>query len=1309
TSNWDNVIAVGSMFPGSFSAPVSNLLYGIPYYYRTRTTNAAGGGWAGSSVQFKVQQADVIGANGLLVSEYDTVQAGGNLEPLSLLQGMAPDNMSVQVDDINYYQAALVNAFAGITGGDSFSLLWEGWFIPDSGAGTYSFGMVSDNRGVIYLDLNDDGDFDDGVASDPGEKIRDGNCCASSVGTVVLENRPYRIAIAMQENGGGQSAEVRYGFGTQPFANLNFVNGTSGAFVQDYEQIPFAINNLPASNVLITNATLNADLVESNSVFHLTVYWGTTDATNNPGLWSNFVEIGWVTNGHGTYSVPIGGLTTGTTYYYTFRASNCVEDIWASPSASLKTMEQPLVDNGPGPTDIAPHEAVFNGTLVSGGVADVIFFYGLSDGGTDTNLWDHAISLGALSEGVFSQVASGLLYGVRYYYRTYATNFVGLAWAPTTETFKVLQPDLLSMSVSNGLQLWLRADAVGSNHNESVHAWGDSSGNSNDALQAVDTNQPTYVTNAVNGLPAVRFDGNDRLGFGNVNARTVFAVNFLDPATVNLDGLIGQQCCDVGIRRHLEHGWRNGTAAGAGDFTFTPGSSFRVNNALYAAEGVMLEGRWHILEAMRGGASAVFDVLGGYFNGRDLNGDVAEILVFDRLLSPDEANEVGSYLASKYGIGSTYDAIPLSGVTNERPTGVTQTTAELNGTLFGSGAVYDVTVYWGPTDGGTNVGAWSNAFNFGFQTNLEALLTHAVSGLATNSTYYYAFRATNCVDVRWSQPSIIFDTSLDLTRFSFNTRISFAGYVKGDTLRNFPALVILGTNVPNFDYSQFAYPTNGADLRFFDGGQSVELNYEIEEWNTNGLSYIWVQVPFLDDSNTCVYAFWGDASLTHVPPVYTTNGATWSEGYEAVWHLNRTNATGRYPDSTGKGHDGTPFNTVPVPGMAANGIQLNGADAYVGTGQSFLNNLSAFTLSCWANGNYDLARRGFVGQNDCLEFGSVGGATPGHIWSINGGGINAHDLPNFTWHQFVGLGDDVSKKLYYDGVEVSRGNAPQVNFGSSAFNVNIGGGGVFDAGGNFFDGIIDEVRISFEPKSSNWLCTAWLNMVSNAAFVTYDPVPVSVGVDLRLTKMVSTTNMLTETNLTYTLGVDNLGTNPAGGVVVTDSLPNNVVLISSVPPPAQTNGNAYIFNLGTLGPGASVSVMISATYTSSATATITNWAWVSTTDTEMNLANNMDSAVTLIPDSDGDGIANPVDPDDDNDGFEDCGELIAGTDPFDPGSFFWVQIAPVNQTTRLLTFPTAFGRTYRIEATLNLRVGPWFNAQTNIPGDGTIQSIPDVS
>jgi len=125
--------------------------------------------------------------------------------------------------------------------------------------------------------------------------------------------------------------------------------------------------------------------------------------------------------------------------------------------------------------------------------------------------------------------------------------------------------------------------------------------------------------------------------------------------------------------------------------------------------------------------------------------------------------------------------------------------------------------------------------------------------------------------------------SISVFGATWKMKLSFPGYNQAETLTNFPALVVLGpwlaTN--GFAYSQVASP-NGWDLLFLDATGTQELNYEIESWNSNGNSYVWVQLPQLTTS-TFIWACWGDTNRAGVPAPYLTNGAVWANGYVGVW------------------------------------------------------------------------------------------------------------------------------------------------------------------------------------------------------------------------------------------------------------------------------------------------------------------------------------------------------------------------------------------------------------------------------------------
>ena len=65
------------------------------------------------------------------------------------------------------------------------------------------------------------------------------------------------------------------------------------------------------------------------------------------------------------------------------------------------------------------------------------------------------------------------------------------------------------------------------------------------------------------------------------------------------------------------------------------------------------------------------------------------------------------------------------------------------------------------------------------------------------------------------------------------------------------------------------------------------------------------------------------------------------------------------------------------------------------------------------------------------------------------------------WHHIATIADGAPIKTYYDGALQNSGGSSigTGDYGSSADNVHIGGGGVFSTGGNFFLGKIDEVAI----------------------------------------------------------------------------------------------------------------------------------------------------------------------------------------------------------------------------------------------------------
>ena len=168
-------------------------------------------------------------------------------------------------------------------------------------------------------------------------------------------------------------------------------------------------------------------------------------------------------------------------------------------------------------------------------------------------------------------------------------------------------------------------------------------------------------------------------------------------------------------------------------------------------------------------------------------------------------------------------------------------------------------------------------------------------------------------------------------------------------------------------------------------------------------------------------------------------------------------------DITGK-HPGTlNGNPTYVAGHTAEAgdfaIQFDGVDDFVGSGAQLLNLKDGFTMSGWVNFTVSQANRtGLFGQNDLVEFG-MSNATTMQLWTPRAGAVNIAFGPSSEgWRHIAVTGDNLRQVIYIDGVEAGSGGAPAplANNGSS---FNIGGGGIYDAANNWFNGQIDDVAV----------------------------------------------------------------------------------------------------------------------------------------------------------------------------------------------------------------------------------------------------------
>jgi hypothetical protein len=320
-------------------------------------------------------------------------------------------------------------------------------------------------------------------------------------------------------------------------------------------------------------------------------------------------------------------------------------------------------------------------------------------------------------------------------------------------------------------------------------------------------------------------------------------------------------------------------------------------------------------------------------------------------------------------------------------------------------------------------------------------------------------------------------------------------------LTNFPVLI----NTTDLDWrdsgnSGHVAQADGGDILFTAGDGVTKLDHEIESYNEiTGELVAWVEVPSLSGSaDTGLYIYYGNSTLAAGDNQWNANG-TWDEGgsgnFKGVWHLEEvvTNeqTTGTHEDSTSYGNDGDQNNNGNTASGKIGGAQdFDGADDYVDLGSpAALNLTTTFSVTAWvkwratgvdqviyASGsvNGDHYR---VDVNNCNTDGL----------SLREDGEACHPanstlLPANTWHHVAVVKDGDSGTnvtFYLDGVSDGTASA-----GTSGANGLKRIGARTESTDMFFDGFIDEVRISSVARTAEWIETEYNNQKAPAAFYT---------------------------------------------------------------------------------------------------------------------------------------------------------------------------------------------------------------------------------
>lgn len=320
-----------------------------------------------------------------------------------------------------------------------------------------------------------------------------------------------------------------------------------------------------------------------------------------------------------------------------------------------------------------------------------------------------------------------------------------------------------------------------------------------------------------------------------------------------------------------------------------------------------------------------------------------------------------------------------------------------------------------------------------------------------------------------------------------NITASATAVPSGEAVRMFPALVRLSENIEGFRYADFM--ADGSDLVFTDESGRI-LPCEIDTWNTEGESLVWVKVPLFQNGMSLT-AYWGRNTPSTVAPT-----ATWS-GFTGVWHMNASGSESE-ADVSGNGLDASPWESaraedmISVSGGAVGAARVNQSDDEVRnclTVPSYPAIGDTFTVSGWFNayaklGWHRLISRKTAYGTDGWEVEMVSGADKIDVYGSGEANVctEVADLEgSWNYLTFVYRGDIV--EVYQNGLKIASGSIKPVE-DIDGRPLSIGNNSV--CGERSFIGCYDEVRLKRGALSAGRIAADYAT-VTNAAFFSYGP------------------------------------------------------------------------------------------------------------------------------------------------------------------------------------------------------------------------------
>ena len=390
---------------------------------------------------------------------------------------------------------------------------------------------------------------------------------------------------------------------------------------------------------------------------------------------------------------------------------------------------------------------------------------------------------------------------------------------------------------------------------------------------------------------------------------------------------------------------------------------------------------------------------------------------------------------------------------------------------------------------------------------------------------------------------VAFGETLTPELFAKKCEIEISGYTGSSDLENFPVLVKLAANTPEgFNYDDCA--EDGSDLRFADEN-GLCIPHEIDTWNPDGTSLVWVQIPVVSpvSATTKIFTMYYGASdiskLAEVSASEVWKGAN----YNAVWHFANGVAESANGLVTAESVGTLSFGDTAV-GLG-DGLITDGRQTFsynVDERWTTLGEGNTLTVSTWAK--YDGSTANYARMLSSMS-----------VWTKPAGW-------ELTIQQAVNqitVGSSAQSQFLYNA---SEGPGANMVYLSAVYNANkdvtlyINGEAKYtkqlnqlvtpteklwiascNKTANFWVGKLDEIRIHRDAESADWVKACYDTMVSSS-FLTMSEVKSVGGVEALFVRVNDVVQAETSATITGRLACLGTGATSADVTLYYGTSPN---------------------------------------------------------------------------------------------------------------------------------------------------------------------------